>query len=211
MRPGTVTARLHSGTMRSPRLRMNSGGLAGARRGRLTKIGSMPSDNCGRAPLRDHTTRSQNVVRKAMPTPAVTAIASAPQKATRMAPVVTLAPPARAARPPRAARNIRELPETKAIRYCSGARNATRNRHRRYSHGETGGRRQCSLKRPRLEILRDTEFVARMRSQRIMGHKLVGDLFGESRLNPAGHVDGGQFSCASPLSSALSSRRSTSS
>ena len=46
------------------------------------------------------------------PTPAVTAIASAPQKVTRKAPTITPAPPARAVKPPRIARNINELPAT---------------------------------------------------------------------------------------------------
>src|SRR5665213_3513566 len=51
-------------------------------------------------------------VPKSVPTPAVTAIASAPQNVTRIAPPVTGAPPACAARPPRNARNSSEVPET---------------------------------------------------------------------------------------------------
>jgi mannan endo-1,4-beta-mannosidase len=47
------------------------------------------------------------------PTPAVTAIARAPQKVTRIAPVATLAPPTRAAIPPRRARNNNDVPDTK--------------------------------------------------------------------------------------------------
>ena len=47
------------------------------------------------------------------PTPAVAAIASAPQNVTRIAPSATPAPPARAANPPRSARNKSEVPETR--------------------------------------------------------------------------------------------------
>src|ERR1700687_5302964 len=46
------------------------------------------------------------------PTPAVKAIANAPQKVTRAAAVITEAPPARAAREPNSARNESALPET---------------------------------------------------------------------------------------------------
>jgi len=47
------------------------------------------------------------------PTPAVTAIASAPQNVTRIAPPATLAPPARAAIPPSSARKNKDVPDTK--------------------------------------------------------------------------------------------------
>jgi len=56
------------------------------------------------------------------PMPAVSAIAAAPQKVTRIAPIVTPAPPARAASPPRSARNSSEVPETIGIRPAVGAR-----------------------------------------------------------------------------------------
>ena len=46
------------------------------------------------------------------PTPAVRAIANAPQKVTRAAAVITGAPPMRAAREPKSARNNSELPDT---------------------------------------------------------------------------------------------------
>src|SRR5512143_2639445 len=46
------------------------------------------------------------------PTPAVKAIAKAPQKVTRAAAVITEAPPARAAREPNRVRNRSELPAT---------------------------------------------------------------------------------------------------
>ncbi len=44
--------------------------------------------------------------------PAVTAIASAPQNVTRIAPIVAPAPPTRAANPPNRARNAKDVPET---------------------------------------------------------------------------------------------------
>jgi mannan endo-1,4-beta-mannosidase len=47
------------------------------------------------------------------PTPAVTAIARAPQKVTRIAPVAMFAPPTRAATPPKSARKNSDVPATK--------------------------------------------------------------------------------------------------
>jgi len=60
------------------------------------------------------------------PTPAVTAIASAPQKVARIAATLTPAPPARAANPPKRARNTSEVPPTRATRVDAGARAVTR-------------------------------------------------------------------------------------
>ena len=48
--------------------------------------------------------RAHAPVPKSAPTPAVSPMASAPQKVTRRAPTVTRAPPTRAATPPRSAR-----------------------------------------------------------------------------------------------------------
>src|ERR1035438_8632814 len=59
------------------------------------------------------------------PTPAVSAMARAPQNVTRIAPMVTPAPPARAAKPPRSARNSSEVPETRGIKPAGGARAVT--------------------------------------------------------------------------------------
>ena len=52
-------------------------------------------------------------VPKSAPTPAVIAMASAPQNVTRIAPARTPAPPTCAASPPRSARKNREDPETR--------------------------------------------------------------------------------------------------
>src|SRR5208283_3267292 len=60
------------------------------------------------------------------PTPAVTAMASAPQNVTRIAPIATLARPARAAKLPRSARNISEVTETDGINLAAGARAVTK-------------------------------------------------------------------------------------
>jgi hypothetical protein len=54
------------------------------------------------------------------PTPAVAAMARAPQKVTRIAPIIMPAPPACAANAPRSARNNSEVPATKGIRAASG-------------------------------------------------------------------------------------------
>jgi hypothetical protein len=59
------------------------------------------------------------------PTPAVAAMARAPQNVTRIAPSRTFAPPARPASAPRSARNNSELPATRGIRAASGARAVT--------------------------------------------------------------------------------------
>src|ERR1039457_2278505 len=55
------------------------------------------------------------------PTPAVSAMARAPQNVTRIAPSFPLAPPAWAARPPRSARNNSDVPATRGISAPSGA------------------------------------------------------------------------------------------
>jgi hypothetical protein len=56
------------------------------------------------------------------PTPAVSAIASAPQNVTRTAPIVRLAPPANAASPPSAARKSSDDPATAGMRYPPAVR-----------------------------------------------------------------------------------------
>jgi hypothetical protein len=65
------------------------------------------------------------------PTPAVSAMASAPQNVTRIAPIVTPAPPARAANPPRRARNASEVPETRGIKAATGAMAVTKKGRRK--------------------------------------------------------------------------------
>jgi hypothetical protein len=67
---------------------------------------------CGPVPRTAHYKRPITRSWHSAPTPAVSAIASAPQNVTRIAPTVTPAPPARAANPPRSARNNSEVPET---------------------------------------------------------------------------------------------------
>src|SRR6516165_7470045 len=59
---------------------------------------------------------------KSAPAPVVTAIASAPQNVTRVAPLITLAPPSDAAHAPSAARKSREAPATTGIRRACGAK-----------------------------------------------------------------------------------------
>ena len=68
--------------------------------------GGAPAIDC-----RTHATVPNN-----QPTPDVIAMASAPQKVTRIAPDITLAPPACAASPPRSARNSSDVPATRGIR-----------------------------------------------------------------------------------------------
>src|SRR5689334_13311572 len=61
------------------------------------------------------------VMPNSFPTPAVAAIARAPQKTTRAAPVVIDAPPVRAARAPRAARHNSDTTKTVDVRLVAGA------------------------------------------------------------------------------------------
>src|SRR5664279_588393 len=70
--------------------------------------------------------RTHATVPNSHPTPEVIAMASAPQKVRRIAPVITLAPPACAASPPRSARNNSEVPATRGISNASGATAVTR-------------------------------------------------------------------------------------
>src|ERR1019366_9324657 len=60
------------------------------------------------------------------PTPAVTAMAKAPQNVTRSAPAAMPAPPVCAANAPSSARNAREVPATRKMRPFSGANAVTR-------------------------------------------------------------------------------------
>src|SRR5664280_2624380 len=64
--------------------------------------------------------RTHTTVPNSHPMPEVIAMASAPQKVTRIAPVITLAPPACAASPPRSARKSSEVPDTRGINPASG-------------------------------------------------------------------------------------------
>src|SRR5450631_3007337 len=79
-----------------------------------------------RQPLLTQVGPAHATVPNSAPTPAVNAMASAPQNVTRIAPTVIPAPPARAASPPRMARNTSEVPETRGIRPAAGAMAVTR-------------------------------------------------------------------------------------
>jgi len=70
--------------------------------------------------------RDQEGTPNKAPTPAVTAMAKAPQTVTRAAAVITEAPPTRAAREPKSARNKIELPETAHISAETGTNRTTR-------------------------------------------------------------------------------------
>src|SRR5436305_15092272 len=70
--------------------------------------------------------RPQTLAPNRAPTPAVSAIASAPQKVTRTPALQTEEPPARAAREPSSARKNRELPETAQTSADDGTRTTSR-------------------------------------------------------------------------------------
>src|ERR1035438_8855210 len=69
---------------------------------------------------------AQAIVPNSAPTPAVSAMARAPQNVTRIAPTATPAPPARAATPPKSARNTSEVPETAGISSAVGVTAVTK-------------------------------------------------------------------------------------
>src|SRR4029079_17004000 len=73
--------------------------------------------SCGRAGAR---CASQTVAPNKAPTPAVSAIASAPQKVTRATDLHTGEPPARAAKAPNSARKNNELPDPAQTRADAG-------------------------------------------------------------------------------------------
>jgi hypothetical protein len=79
-----------------------------------------------KTPLRKRC-RSQATTPNNRPTPAVSAIANAPQKVTLTAPMVTAAPPVRAARPPRNAKNTSDEIATTGIKRGPGKAHATNN------------------------------------------------------------------------------------
>ena len=58
---------------------------------------------------------------------------------------------------------------------------------------ETRGRRQRGLDRAGFERRRDSEFVTRVRAERVMGHELVGDRLCERGIEAAVDVDRRQF------------------
>src|ERR1039457_6593378 len=71
------------------------------------------------------TRRTYATVPNSAPTPAVTAMANAPQNVTRIAPAARPAPPVCAANAPRSARNANEVPATRKMSPFSGANAAT--------------------------------------------------------------------------------------
>ena len=97
------------------------------------------------------------------PTPAVTAMASAPQNVTRIAPTATPAPPARAARPPRMARNTSDVADTTGIRLESGDQ-GHRSKGMAAPTAKAVRRRERRLDGPRAQCLGDAELVAGMRA-----------------------------------------------
>jgi len=106
------------------------------------------------------------------PTPAVSAIASAPQKVTLIAPTVIDAPPARAAIPPRRARKIRENTATTGYKLLTWYSPC----HHQWKCGtdcKSTCRRERRLNRLRANTLRDSYFISGMCSKCIVSHKLL--------------------------------------
>ena len=142
----------------------------------------------GRSPVfHAHATVPNN-----QPTPAVTAIASAPQNVTRIAPMVTPAPPTRAANPPRSARNTREVPDTRGIRVASGVMAVTK----------------IGMAAPAAKLPADANAAWIGRAARASDmpsssracvpnasllHQLLGNLFCKQRIETASNVDRRQF------------------
>ena len=120
--------------------------------------------------------------------PAVTAIASAPQKATRTAGFSGGAPPIQAPSAPSTARKIRAAAETTATIDSRGARKAAKVGSAAPME-KADGRGGRGLNGVGPGALSEAELVAGVGAQRILRHKLLGDLCRESRCEPAINVD----------------------
>ena len=126
------------------------------------------------------------------PTPAVKAIANAPQNVTRMAPSPHICAP-RARCQPSQKRQEQERSsgdEGNQPRLRSYGRDGERQER---AGDEAGGRRQCSLNRTSTEDCGDAEFVAGMCAQGVMSHQLRGNLSGKRGIEPASDVDRREF------------------
>src|ERR1019366_2166829 len=134
----------------------------------------------------------QGATPKRAPTAAVTAIASAPQKVTRRAPVAMGAPPAFAAIEPRDARKTSDTPATYGIRCFSGTRE-TATTGTAAPSAERDGRREGCLERPRLQVWGDTELIANMRAECVLLHELPRDLLRETRAQAASAINSCKF------------------
>ncbi len=126
------------------------------------------------------------------PTTLVTAMASALQNATRRAPVRISAPPTLADQPPRISKQSSDAATMQTIRKRCGA-NAVTSRGKKGAARKTTGRGQRGLQRARAGDRGKPQFIAGMRAQCVVRHELRGHLRGKLRVEPAAHVDLGQF------------------
>jgi hypothetical protein len=137
-------------------------------------------------------TRHQTTAPNSAPTPAVIAIASAPQKVTRHAPIRTPAPPARAATAPNKARKKNAVADIHGIRLCAGANVVTASgsaaptaKLAADASAAWTGRALWSSEMPSSSRPWGTEGVVR--------HQLLRHLLRQARLEPSADIDGRQL------------------
>ena len=126
------------------------------------------------------------------PIPAVTAIASAPQKPTLKPGLTTGAPPAQAPSAPSAIRKTNAAAGTATTTASRATRKAAK-RRQRGADRERDRRRPGGLDRIWLCRFGEPELVTGVRRERIPGHQLIGHLARELRLHAAVFVDMGEL------------------
>ena len=114
------------------------------------------------------------------PIPAVTAIASAPQNATRSVGLSGGAPPSQALSAPSAARKTSDAAGTAATVAASGARKATKVGSAAPTEKLTAEAKAASSPIGAVPLVQP-ELVARVGAQRVRSHELLGDLTRERR------------------------------
>ena len=119
---------------------------------------------------------------------AVSAIAIAPQKVTRSVPFRTFERPTRAATAPSSARKASDSAATISPT-CAAGRDDRGCERKGGPHGERCGGCERRLDRAREQDLGDSELVARMCAERVLGHQLFRDFGGKLRVEAALDVD----------------------
>ena len=128
------------------------------------------------------------------PMPAVTAIASAPQKPTLIAGFIRGAPPARAPSAPSATRKTIAAAGTALTMAFGGARNAVSVGSAAPSENATADAKAAWIGLGSAPSLKDA-LVTRMRGERVLGHELIGHLTREPRLHATIFVDVSELAC----------------
>ena len=134
----------------------------------------------------------QRIAPNRAPTPAVNAIAIAPQKVTRPIEGHTGDPPARAARKPSSARISRELPDTVRTRADTGSRKTSRSGRAATTTKDPAEASAACIGRALIVSVMPSSSRARA-TQGAPGHQLSGYLTGQFGIESPLLIDGGQF------------------